>query len=506
MNPAVLFHAVASGHNDVLVALAIAVGFLLLVRDRSLAAVAILALGALIKASVALPLVLVIVWCVARSPRGQRGRTAATHRAWPIAVGLVFAVPYLQPRIPPSACSSPRRTRGGSRRRSWYGRCSSGSASAPSAGSPGVVFAIVLVVTFIRLGPRRARRAVDREPIEAVGAAMGWSLVALMLLGPVLPFWYVAWALPVAWLLPRPPRATVIAAGAALALAQWSTEPLRYPDAFAVNLWMGHWIVTPAMLVLVIWCLVDLRRRIRTAVPARSGAHTRRGRRAPQARAGPHHPSRGTPRRSRASATIVAPRRPTPGPTPPPRPDRRTSTGPIRLRRTKERARRHWRGAIREGGTAPARVARRQRRGSGIDERTSAPSAGSAPTAAACQVHEPVVDELGRVDVPLGGDEDRSLPRGRSASVIRDSASYSSSPRSVGRPASRSSSAHEDVQSSARSAMTAARAMFATFVALNVTKRSGSSTTMTTACRSERLGDPPTRSPPRGPRRVMYGC
>ena len=90
---------------------------------------------------------------------------------------------------------------------------------------------------------------------------MGWSLVALMLLGPVLLPWYVAWGLPLVWLLPRRPRATLIAASAALALAQWSTEPLRYPDAFAVNLWIGHWIVTPAMLVLVIWCLLDLRRR-----------------------------------------------------------------------------------------------------------------------------------------------------------------------------------------------------------------------------------------------------
>lgn len=281
LNPAVLFHAVASGHNDVLVAFAIAVGFLLLVRDRSLAAVAVLALGALIKASVALPLVLVIVWCVARSPRGQRGRTAATHVGLAIAVGLVFAVPYLQSEDPTLGMLELAGHEG------WL---------APSVlvrkvfewlsfGTLGwlarVVFAVVLVVTFIRLARDVARRAVDRESIEAVGAAMGWSLVALLLLGPVLLPWYVAWVLPLAWLLPRPPRATVIAAGAALALAQWSTEPLRYPDAFAANLWVGHWIVTPAMLLLVIWCLVDLRRRIvdrrplhdPERIPAESGEH-----------------------------------------------------------------------------------------------------------------------------------------------------------------------------------------------------------------------------------------
>jgi hypothetical protein len=130
-----------------------------------------------------------------------------------------------------------------------------------------VAFAVVLLVAFVRLAVDVARRGAEREPVAAVGAAMGWSLVALMLLGPVLLPWYVAWALPVVWLLPRVPRGTLIAAGAALALAQWSTEPLRYPDAFSVNLFVGQWIMTPAMLVLVIWCLVDLRRRILDRLP-----------------------------------------------------------------------------------------------------------------------------------------------------------------------------------------------------------------------------------------------
>ncbi len=71
--------------------------------------------------------------------------------------------------------------------------------------------------------------ALPGEPAETVGAAIGWSLVMLMLLGPVLLPWYAAWALPLVWLLPRPARATLIAAGLALAMAQWTTEPLRYP-------------------------------------------------------------------------------------------------------------------------------------------------------------------------------------------------------------------------------------------------------------------------------------
>lgn len=267
LNPAVLFHAVASGHNDVLVALAIAAGFLLLVHDRSLAAVAVLALGALIKATVVLPLVLVVVWCVARSPGGQRGRTALTHAGLAIAIGLVFALPYLQTDDPTLGMLELAGHEGWLAPsvfvRKVFGWLSFGTLGWLAR----VVFAAVLLVTFVRLAHDVARRGAGRESVEAVGAAMGWSLVALMLLGPVLLPWYVAWVLPLVWLLPRPPRATVIVAGAALALAQWSTEPLRYPDAFAVNLWVGHWIVTPAMLVLVIWCLVDLRRRILDRLP-----------------------------------------------------------------------------------------------------------------------------------------------------------------------------------------------------------------------------------------------
>ena len=126
------------------------------------------------------------------------------------------------------------------------------------------------------------------DAIEELGAAIGWSLVLLMLLGPVLLPWYVAWALPVVWLLPARPATTVLAAGAALAMAQWSTEPLRYPDAFGVNLWLGHWVVTPVMFVMV--HLVTRRSATadpRAPSPGGIGAHTRRGRPALRRASGP---------------------------------------------------------------------------------------------------------------------------------------------------------------------------------------------------------------------------
>ena len=262
LNPVLLFHAVASGHNDVLVALAISAGFLLLVADRTLAAVAVLALGALIKATVVLPVVLVIVWCVARASRRDRVRTLAAHAGLAVAIGLAFAVPYLQADDPTLGMLELAGHEGWLAPSVMVGRIFELLSFGTLGWLARVAFAAVLVVTFVALARDVGRRAAAGEPTEAIGAALGWSLVALMLLGPILLPWYVTWALPVAWLLPRAPRTTLIVAGAALALAQWSTEPLRHPDAFGLNLWIGHWIVTPAMLVLVIWCLVDLRRRV----------------------------------------------------------------------------------------------------------------------------------------------------------------------------------------------------------------------------------------------------
>ena len=112
LNPVIVFHGVASGHNDLLVALAVAAGFLLLVHDRTLAAVAVLAVGTLIKATVGLPLVLVLVWCVARTPAGRRARAAATHVGLAVAIGLLFAAPVPADPRPHARHARARRARG----------------------------------------------------------------------------------------------------------------------------------------------------------------------------------------------------------------------------------------------------------------------------------------------------------------------------------------------------------------------------------------------------------
>src|SRR4029078_12806703 len=84
----VLFLAVGSGHNDVLVALSIIGAVALLTSRREMWAVAVRGLGALVKATAVLPLVLVIVWCVARRPKGERMRAFASHAGLAGGVGL----------------------------------------------------------------------------------------------------------------------------------------------------------------------------------------------------------------------------------------------------------------------------------------------------------------------------------------------------------------------------------------------------------------------------------
>ncbi len=95
MNPVVLFQSVASGHNDLLVALAVAGAFALVLAGRRLPAVAALTLGTLVKVVAGLPLLLLVVWCVARAPAGRRVRTLVTHAGLAAAIGLAFAAPFL---------------------------------------------------------------------------------------------------------------------------------------------------------------------------------------------------------------------------------------------------------------------------------------------------------------------------------------------------------------------------------------------------------------------------
>src|SRR4029450_13271390 len=100
LNPVVLFQSAASGHNDLLVALAVAAALALVYSGREQWATAALALGALVKVTAAVPLLLWWGGGAARRPRDERGRPAASHLGLAAAFALVAAAPFANTEDP----------------------------------------------------------------------------------------------------------------------------------------------------------------------------------------------------------------------------------------------------------------------------------------------------------------------------------------------------------------------------------------------------------------------
>src|SRR5262245_17632148 len=94
LNPVVLFQSAASGHNDLLVALAIAAAIALVFSGRELWATVALACGALVKVTGAVPLLLWWVAVTARRPRGERVRGVVPHVLLGAAIALLAAWPF----------------------------------------------------------------------------------------------------------------------------------------------------------------------------------------------------------------------------------------------------------------------------------------------------------------------------------------------------------------------------------------------------------------------------
>ena len=275
LNPVVLFQSVASGHNDLLVALAVAAAFAFMLRGRELPAVAVLTLGALMKATGGIPLLLLLVWCVARRPAGERARAAAGRIGLAAAIALGFAVPFFQLHDPTLGMVELAGHQGWLAPSRLLARLAEAAGGVAVAGAVRLVFAAALFAGIAILARHVARVVVlpagDGDGVLELGAGWGWSLLLLMLLGPVLLPWYVTWGLPLVWLLPRVPRWVLLGVSTALAVSQFAAEPDRYPHAYNANILVGHYAIAPLVALALAWLLLDGVRRLRAGTVLRAG-------------------------------------------------------------------------------------------------------------------------------------------------------------------------------------------------------------------------------------------
>jgi alpha-1,6-mannosyltransferase len=266
LNPVVLFQSAASGHNDLLVALAIAAAAAFVFAGRNLWATIALAFGALIKVPAAVPLLLWWVSVAARAERGQRVRTLAPHVGSALALGVLAALPFMNASDPTLGGLELASHEGWLAPSRFFHRVFDAVTGDALGFVPRVAFPLVLLGALFLIGRAIVRRA-PTIPSALVGASWGWGLLCLMLLGPVLLPWYVTWGLPLGWLLPRVPRIVLIGTGLALTVSQWTSEPARFEAAYEANLWVGHWVITPVVIALLGWLLLDLWRRSRSRAP-----------------------------------------------------------------------------------------------------------------------------------------------------------------------------------------------------------------------------------------------
>ena len=267
-NPVVLFHGVAGGHNDTLLALAVAAGVLCILAERARLGTVFLALGTLVKVSGAVPLVMGAIGAAMR--RRSRIRELALHAAIAAAVAVPFVLPFLQTENPTLG------VRELAAREGWIGPSSwlisllrpvvEGMAGSSAAGlvSPVVrgVLLLVFVWAVVRISRYLIRKAGDVTAADVL-ALMGWTAVIALLAAPLVLPWYLIWALPLAWFLPAVPRNGVILCSVVMGAAELIPEFRQDWDLFQLVVTPVRWTVGILLLVVLAWCVVDLARRSR---------------------------------------------------------------------------------------------------------------------------------------------------------------------------------------------------------------------------------------------------
>ena len=261
-NPAVLLYGVAGGHNDLLVALGVVGALVLMEGGRRTAAAAALALAALVKASAAVPLLLLFMAIAGAAGRGRRVRALAAPVGAASALLAFSAAPYLT-RTDPTLGLAELSTHEGWLAPSRFARRILDVVGLGAVAR--VAFAVALVLAVAAL----ARAAWGRASVavDDLGASFAWGLLAVLLLAPVLLPWYASWLLPIAWFLPWRAWLAAVGSSVALAVSLFATEPSRAGAAFDLNLLLGHWAITPVVVVLLAVAAKELAGRLRADAP-----------------------------------------------------------------------------------------------------------------------------------------------------------------------------------------------------------------------------------------------
>jgi alpha-1,6-mannosyltransferase len=273
-NPVVLFHGVAGGHNDALLGLSIAVALLAVLARRELWATVALTVGTMVKVSGAVPLLVAVAAAVLRRPRGSRLPALGLHAAVTAAAAFPFVLPFMQARDPTLGMLELTTRQGWLAPSRFVLVVVRGAANALGGDVAGDVasaivrlaFPVAFIWVLVALLRHLARGRV--EPV-VVAAAMGWAALISLMVSPVLLPWYVAWLIPLAWVLPRSARGGAVLLSVALALTELVAEPSRAPRVWEAMVFGLHWVATPVVLMVLIRVLLDLRRRV--AMPPAGG-------------------------------------------------------------------------------------------------------------------------------------------------------------------------------------------------------------------------------------------
>jgi len=133
----------------------------------------------------------------------------------------------------------------------------------PAATAARILLFTLSLAAVIAIGHRIWTSVQARTP-EAMAAAWGWAFLAITLPSPVLFTWYLVWALPLAWMMPKIARRGMVILSAVFVVTQLVTESSRLPTYLqTVRLPFGH----PVAIAVCVWVGADFVRRIRRGSP-----------------------------------------------------------------------------------------------------------------------------------------------------------------------------------------------------------------------------------------------